>query len=76
MNNPRSSERENRQVLLKSRNTPCDTQTYVVDADQVAEAFLSRIQTMADERARSVRALMFSVEMIEAPDFDVRAGRI
>ncbi|MFT4048570.1 MAG: hypothetical protein QM648_01885 [Solirubrobacterales bacterium] len=63
-------------MLLKSRNTPCDSQNYVVDSELVAEAFIARLQTMADERARSLRALMFSVEMIEAPDFDVRAARI
>jgi hypothetical protein len=49
---------------------------YVIDPERVAEALLSRIEAMADERARFRRALICSVEMIEAPDFDIRAARI
>jgi hypothetical protein len=49
---------------------------YVVDPDRVAEALLARIEKLADERARFRRSLIYSVEMIEAPDgdgFTVRA---
>jgi hypothetical protein len=49
---------------------------YVVDPKRVAEALLARIDKMADERARFRRSLIYSVEMIEAPNgdcFTVRA---
>lgn len=49
---------------------------YVVDPKRVAEALLERIEAMADERARFRRSLIYSVEMIEAPDFDIRAARL
>lgn len=49
---------------------------YVVDPVSVAEALLKRIDAMADERARFRRSLIYSVEMIEAPDFEIRAGRV
>jgi hypothetical protein len=47
---------------------------YEVDPDRVAQALLERIDAMADERARFRRSLIYSVEMIEAADFD--AGSI
>lgn len=49
---------------------PNDLDAYVVNADRVAEALLAKIDEMADERARSRRSLIHSVEMIETPDFD------
>ena len=50
--------------------SPFDPDAYVVNPDHVAEALLARIDQMADERARFRRSLIYSVEMIEAPDFD------
>ena len=50
--------------------SPFDPDAYVVHPDRVAEALLARIDEMADERARFRRSLIYSVEMIEAPDFD------
>lgn len=50
--------------------TPIDVDAYVVNAPQVAEALLAKIDEMADERARFRRSLIYSVEMIETPDFD------
>lgn len=43
---------------------------YVIDPDRVAEALLARIDKMADERARFRRSLIYSVEVIEAPELD------
>lgn len=61
--------------------SPCDdpdtfAENYEVDPDRVAEALLAKIDAMADERSRFRRSLIYSVEMIEAPDLDFRAGRI
>jgi hypothetical protein len=50
--------------------SPFDADNYVVQSDLVAEALLARIDKLADERARFRRSLIYSVEMIEAPDFD------
>jgi hypothetical protein len=50
--------------------TPNDLDAYVVNAHRVAEALLAKIDEMADERARFRRSLIYSVEMIETPDFD------
>lgn len=70
-------------MLVKTRNIPADEKrrtewvdSYSVDAMGVAEAFLARIEALADERARFRRSLMYSVEMIESPDFDVTACRV
>lgn len=41
---------------------------YVIDAHRIAEAFLARINRMADERARLRRSLISSVEVVEAAD--------
>ena len=51
-----------------------DTDAYVIDADRVAEALLARIDKLADERARSRRSLIYSVEMIETPEFHASAS--
>jgi hypothetical protein len=56
--------------------SPIDPESYEVNAARVAEALLARIDQMADERARFRRSLIYSVEMIEAPDGDVTAARI
>ncbi len=40
---------------------------YVIDAPRIADAFLSRLNRMADERARLRRSLISSVEVVEAP---------
>ncbi|MGK2879081.1 MAG: hypothetical protein ACSLFF_11000 [Solirubrobacterales bacterium] len=56
--------------------THIDADRYVVDAPRVAEALLVRINKLADERARFRRALIYSVEMIETPEFDARASRV
>ncbi len=79
---PRPSEREVPRLLVKTRNIPADEKrraewvdSYSVDAIGVAEALLDRIETLADERARFRRSLMYSVEVIESPDFDVTACR-
>lgn len=45
-------------------------ENYECDAMAVAEALLNRIDAMADARAKFRRSLMYSVEVIEAPDFD------
>lgn len=63
------------------RKNPCDdpntfTENYEVDPERVAEALLAKIDAMADERARFRRSLIYSVEMIEAPDFDASSGRV
>ena len=63
------------------RKSPCDgpnefVANYEVDPDRVAEALLAKIDAMADERARFRRSLIYSVEMIEAPNFDVSAGSV
>lgn len=49
---------------------------YKIDPLRVADALVRRVRAMADERARMHRALVYSVEMIEAPDFEIDAGRI
>ncbi|MGH2960075.1 MAG: hypothetical protein ACRDKE_10755 [Solirubrobacterales bacterium] len=56
--------------------TPIDLDAYVVNPDRVAEALLEKIDAMADERARFRRSLIYSVEMIEAPDFDPGAADV
>lgn len=63
------------------RKPPCDdpesfVKNYEVDPERVAEALLAKIDAMADERARFRRSLIYSVEMIEAPESDFSAGRI
>jgi hypothetical protein len=87
---PRSpSEKEVVRLLSAVHHNPCDdsrrassasgsrfTADYVVDSDLVAEALLAKIEELADERARYRRSLIYSVEMIEAPDVDVTAARI
>ncbi|MBJ7355474.1 MAG: hypothetical protein JHC98_11680 [Thermoleophilaceae bacterium] len=50
--------------------SPIDADAYVVDPNRVAEALLARIDELANERARFRRSLIYSVEMIEAPDFE------
>ncbi|MBI2691595.1 MAG: hypothetical protein HYX29_06610 [Solirubrobacterales bacterium] len=50
--------------------TPEDVDAYVVNEQRVAEALLAKIDKLADERARFRRSLIYSVEMIETPDFD------
>lgn len=55
---------------------PRFTDQYVVDPLRVAEALLARIEAMADERARFRRSLIHSVEVIEAPGFEISARRI
>lgn len=42
---------------------------YVIDAPRIADAFLARVNRMADERARLRRSLISSVEVVEAPEF-------
>lgn len=64
------SEREAGRLLLSMPLTPNDVDAYVVNAHRVAEALLAKIDEMADERARFRRSLIYSVEMIETPDFD------
>jgi hypothetical protein len=56
--------------------SPFDADDYVVKPDRVAEALLARIDEMADERARFRRSLIYSVEMIETPDFDPGAADV
>lgn len=75
---PRSSERDFRNVLVTTRDNSCDetaradfVANYSFDAMDVARALLERIEKMADQRERFRRSLIFSVEMIEAPDFDL-----
>lgn len=70
-------------MLVKTRNIPADenhraewASSYSVDAMGVAQALLDRINALADERARFRRSLLFSVEVVEAPDFDITAGRV
>lgn len=60
---------------------PCDdpetfVKNYEVDPQRVAEALLAKIDAMADERARFRRSLIYSVEMIETPDYDFGAGGV
>lgn len=50
--------------------------SYSIDPVAVAGALVDRVIAMADERARFRRSLMYSVEMIEAPELDFSAGRI
>jgi hypothetical protein len=66
--------------LVRTRNIPVDTrlraefvENYRVDEMRVAEAFLARIEKLADERAQLRRSLMYSVEMVEAGDFNSAA---
>lgn len=49
-------------------------ENYECDSLAVAEALIRRIDAMADERARFRRSLMYSVEVIETPDFDPAAA--
>lgn len=61
--------------------SPCDepnafAENYEIDPDRVAQALLAKIDAMADERARFRRSLIYSVEMIEAPDLDFNAGSV
>lgn len=51
-------------------------ESYECDPMAVAEALLARIDAMADARARFRRSLMYSVEVIEAPELDVVAARV
>lgn len=53
--------------------THFDADAYVVNPDRVAEALLARIDELAGERGSFRRSLIYSVEMIEAPDFDAGA---
>ena len=50
--------------------SPIDVDAYRVNPVRVAEALLARIDELADERARFRRSLIYSVEMIETPDFN------
>lgn len=74
---PQALRERSSRVLSTMPKQPCDPMhDYVVDPDRVAEALLARIEKLADERARFRRSLIYSVEMIEAPDgdgFTVRA---
>jgi hypothetical protein len=56
--------------------SPIDVDAYEVNPDRVAEALLARIDRMADERAHFRRSLIYSVEMIETPDFDPGAAEV
>lgn len=67
-------------MLVRTRNIPAGTraraefvENYRVDELRVAEALLARIEHLADERARLRRSLMYSVEMVEAGDFQPAA---
>lgn len=55
-------------MLLTTHTRTCEIDDYLVDSQRVAEAMLTRIRSMADERARLLQAVAFSVEMLEAPD--------
>lgn len=51
---------------------------YVIEPRRVADALVSRVSRMADERARLRRSLISSVEVVEAPelrDCTVRAHK-
>lgn len=70
-------------MLVTRRNIPVDdaaraefVASYTVDPVAVAEALIDRVNVLANERARFRRSLMYSVEMIEAPGFDVTAARV
>jgi hypothetical protein len=67
---PPALRERSRKLLLSMPQSPIDVDSYEVQPEKVAEALLARIDEMADERARFRRSLIYSVEMIEAPDLD------
>ncbi|MBJ7458952.1 MAG: hypothetical protein JHD02_07190 [Thermoleophilaceae bacterium] len=54
--------------------THIETDDYKVDPDRVAAALLARIDKLAGERAHFRRSMIYSVEMIETPEFDASAS--
>lgn len=55
---------------------PKFTADYNVDPRLVADAMVSRMSRLAEERERHVSALIESVEVLVAPDFDGLSGRV
>lgn len=57
-------------ALIDSMKIRPSETNYEIDPDAVAEALISRVNQLADERAQYRRALIRSVEMLVTGDVD------